>query len=334
LWHREHLTAKTIGYLALVGLLILLLSGPLLFAQQQRLATLGFTRSARTIENNSARLNDYFKVLDYNLLYGQFLGHKSAQGQRLFFGVMPLILAGVGMVGLKRARVKLYLLLAIGLALLLSIGLRFNLAGIQPYQWLRDYSPGFAQLRSPFRFAVFVQLHLVLLAGFGLHNLGRWLSTGRTLLILLVAGLTIFEALALPLPLQAVPPLQHPLAWQIWLNEQPPPVRIVMLPFAPQSSVASFEQTTRWMLINTHLQGDMLNGYSGFFPPDHANLRDKMVEFPTPAGLELLREKGVTYVVVDESVSQALAADKIRVYLPQVYRDVVEQIAIYSLSEP
>ena len=225
----------------------------------------------------------------------------------------------------------MYLVLGTIFALLLSVGLRFNLDGIQPYQWIRDYIPGFAQLRSPFRFAVFVQIHVALLAGFGMQNLARWLRSWQAPLSMGLAAIVLFEALALPLPLQSVPMLSQNIPWQQWINAQQPPTRIVFLPFAPKSGVASFEQTTRWMLGSYQLQGDLLNGYSGFFPPDHGYVREQMLVFPTDDGLELLAQKGVDYVVLFERLPNAPNPQKIATRLRLVYRDPVEQISIYGL---
>jgi hypothetical protein len=264
------------------------------------------------------------------------LGLKSAQGQRLFPGLGLLVLAGLGLFAGQQKRVKLYLILAVMLALLLSLGLRLNVGGVQPYQWVRDYVPGFAQLRSPFRFAVIVQLHLALLAGFGLYNLERWVgkNTASSKLVLTgVVGLAILEVLALPLPLQAVPILAEPAPWQVWLNEQNDPAHIVLLPFAQSSKVEDFEQTTRWMLANRHFTGDMLNGYSGFFPPDHGRVRDEMLNFPTAKSIQLLQEKGIEYVVVCHSLPKAPMPSAVEKYLPVVYWVDGENVAVYAVRK-
>ena len=331
---KGHFTRRTGGRLLLIALLTIILSVPFLLSQQRRLADLGYTRSATTIENNSAKLKYYTYTLDYNLLYGQILGRSSPPGQRLFPGLGLILLAGVGLGGLSRIRTKLYLAGAIGLALLLSLGLRINLDGVQPYQWIREIVPGFAQLRSPFRFAAFAQLHLVLLAGLGLDNVRAWFPSRRHLLISLIGGLVLFEALALPLPLQPLPDQQTKTAWQGWINAQQPASRLILLPFPEKNGVAYFEPTTRWMLASRYLQGNMLNGYSGFFPTDHAHLREKMLAFPSRAGIKLLYQKGVDYVVVYERLPQAPSATTLETHLRLVYRDPAQQVAVYALPPP
>ena len=390
--------------LFVIGVLIAALSGPFLLAQKRRLDQHRFTRSAQTIENNSARLSYYANFLDYNLWYSRFLGLESGLGQRLLPGVGLIALAIVGLFGFAQPRVKLYLVIAVILALLLSLGLRLRWGDIQPYQWIRDYVPGFLQLRSPFRFAALAQMHLALLAGFGLFNLQGWFDPktprehlvipkperkGRgsngfdgffnffictvrairvpfqfwqglahlllnyqtvsskersekvqfftprkmTLSILIIAAIfVILESLALPLPLQPIPDLQSQTAWQVWLRQQENPTRIVMLPFAASNKVEDFEQTTRWMLESRHFQAEMLNGYSGFFPPEHPRLREVMLEFPTNEGLDLLREWHVDYVIIDHNLEGTSLATDVVKYLPLAFYDERSNVIIYSLK--
>jgi hypothetical protein len=341
-FRREHLSLKTTAQLGVVGLLALALTLPFVWAQHRELEIYHFTRSAQTIEANSAKLDYYRDFLDYNLFYSRILGLKSAQGQRLFPGLGLMILAGLGLFGGQQQRGKLYLLLAVGLALLLSLGLRLNVGGVQPYQWVREWAPGFAQLRSPFRFAMLVQLHLVLLAGFGLHNLSRWFRWAPKLLPAGVVGLVIFEILALPLPLQPVPVQTEAAPWQAWLNKHdrsgathlgnPSRLKIVILPFAQSSKVEDFEQTTRWILASRFFQGDMLNGYSGFFPADHARVRDEMLKFPTSNGLQLLQQKGIKYVVVYHRLAKTPSLQTLETYLTRLYWDEPTGVAVYALK--
>jgi hypothetical protein len=105
------------------------------------------------------------------------------------------------------------------------------------------------------------------------------------------------------------------------------------LPFAQSSKVEDFEQTTRWMLANCYFTGDMLNGYSGFFPPDHGRVRDEMLNFPAAKSIQLLQQKGFDYVVVYHNLAKAPAPAAIEKYLPLVYGDEGENVAIYSLRE-
>jgi hypothetical protein len=321
---RAHVNIKTAGRLAAIGLLALGLTAPFLWAQQHRLVNNGLSRSQTTIKNNSAQPADYVHFLDTNVLYGQWLGLPAGTGQRLFPGMGLAALAAVGLWGRRARRVKLYLAAGVLLALLLSLGLRFEAGGTAPYRWLQQTVPGYTHLRSPFRFAAVVQLHLALLAGFGLHNLAGWLPRASKTAAALLATLAMVEALALPLPLTAAPVYNQPPAWATWLNRQPLPRRIVILPFAPGSKAADFEPTTRWMLHLRGFEGDMLNGYSGFFPADHARLRQVLADFPSPAGVGLLRAMGVQCVVAHHRLP-GMAGDVWRA----AYQEDVAGVSVY-----
>lgn len=333
-FQKKHLQLKALAQLLAIGVIMVLLSGPFLWTQHQHLRRHGFSRSVQTIENNSARLADYGKVLDHNLLYGRLLGLESGQGQRLFPGYGLAVIAMLGLWGGQQQRLKRYLLMAAVLAFGLSLGLRLDIGGFVPYDWIRLHVPGFGQLRSPFRFAALVQVHLVLLAGFGLHNLGRWFFPYRSLVLPAVTVLVVGEALALPLPLQPVPPQPEHIPWQTWLDDREPAARIVILPFAASNRVADFEQTTRWMLANRHFQGEMLNGYSGFFPQDHGQVREAMLQFPTPAGIDLLREKGIDFVLVFHNLPGAPASEATQAYLAIAFQDEAGGVILYSIKSP
>ena len=107
---------------------------------------------------------------------------------------------------------------------------------------------------------------------------------------------------------------------------------VVMLPFAASSRVDDFEQTTRWMLESRYFEAQMLNGYSGVFPPDHAHLREQMLTFPTPDGIALLRELGVDYVVVHHHLPDTPLASTISQQLRPVFEDGANRVIIYSLE--
>jgi len=167
-----------------------------------------------------------------------------------------------------------------------------------------------------------------------LLNLKRWLPKSGTLFSIIIASLAVLESLALPLPLQPVPDLHMQASWQDWLRQQNPTPEIVMLPFAQSSRVADFEQTTRWMLEGRYFQSKMVNGYSGFFPPDHAYLRDQMLQFPTSDGLDLLREIHVDYVVVHHNMANTPSTKEMTEQLILVFHDGQNNVSIYAMKPP
>ena len=43
----------------------------------------------------------------------------------------------------------------------------------------------------------------------------------------------------------------------------------------------------------------MINGYSGFTPPNYEPLMEGLRDFPAPAAIDLLRSSGVTHVTIN-----------------------------------
>ena len=325
-------TAGTVTKLGLSMLLALALTGPMVWPQQQILAEAGYSRPLQTIQVNSARVSDYTKFLDDNLWYSQFLGWHSAAGQRLLPGIALIILAALGLAGAHQRRVKLYLLTAATLALTLSLGLNLTLGDWQPYSLLQALFPGYRHLRSPFRFAAMVQLHLALLAGFGLHNLQQWF-TRRSLVVAGATAIALFEMLTLPVPLQSVPMPQNNVPWQQWLRQQSESPIVVMIPFAASTQVESYEQTVRWMLSARYHQAQMVNGYSGFFPPYHAELRQTLHQFPTVESLNKLNALGVELAIVHHKLAEAPTGRAMRKFSTPVFEDLTHQVTIYKLPD-
>jgi hypothetical protein len=103
-------------------------------------------------------------------------------GERLYPGTVELALAAAGAAVLvagpvagrrRRRRPVAFLGTGVVLAGLLSLGLRLSIFGREPYRLVRQWVPGFQDLRSPFRAAVLVQVLLLPLAGVALDALWR-----------------------------------------------------------------------------------------------------------------------------------------------------------------
>jgi hypothetical protein len=107
----------------------------------------------------------------------------------------------------------------------------------------------------------------------------------------------------------------------------------VLLPFAASNAVADFEQTTLWMLESRYFRGQMLNGYSGFFPPSHVELRQQMLQFPTGEAIDFLCKLQVNYLIVYQNLPNAPQDTEVQKYLPLVYQDQINRVAIYKLPE-
>ncbi len=89
--------------------------------------------------------------------------------------------------------------------------------------------------------------------------------------------------------------------WAAWLADRPDAAPVAFLPFAPGRRAGDFEDTTARMIQALPTGHPMINGYSGFFPADHGELREQLRSFPDARSLAVLQERQVRYVVVSAS---------------------------------
>lgn len=58
------------------------------------------------------------------------------------------------------------------------------------------------------------------------------------------------------------------------------------------------KQVLRFMYMSTFHWMPLVNGYSGFFPPSYLERLEKLATFPDSQSVAVLRNDGVSYVVV------------------------------------
>jgi hypothetical protein len=216
--------------------------------------------------------------------------------------------------------------------------------------------PGFAQVRSVFRFAIFVQLMIVLLAVLGLREAGRrahgfcairfsrattraerriWMGTVH----FLVVAMAVFALLKIRPSYQKTyspPSCRTQQAWIGWLCANTPENSVIAhLPFPADSSVSAYEQTALWMYYGTYHHRRLVNGYSGFFPQRYLDTRESMTRFPDEASLRCLQRLGVNYCVIQRtSVLRSRIQEHPTVgrYLQWLYGDDSAELDIYRLQ--
>jgi hypothetical protein len=271
----------------------------------QRPALARFERSAASIRRGSALASSYLSLPPRTL--AARATHLPSRGRTLYPGVVLCALALLGLDAAARSPQKRWLwccAAGAGLAALFSLGTRLEIAGVQPYALtLQRFVPGFAQLRSPYRFGAFAQVLLLPLAGLGLARLARLPLARRTrgaTCAALIAVVALAYADVVPLGQKLAPfpaaALREP--WVAWLAAHPEGV-VAMLPPEVNGKLHAFEPITLAMLQGLAHGHPLLNGYSGFFPKRTSRLNKAMRAFPAPDGIAALRGAGVRFAAAD-----------------------------------
>jgi hypothetical protein len=289
-----------------------LLTGPMLLHLREVMNRYEFSRPPDKVSDLSALPADYAKAAGWTPLTPDISVGRPAW--RLGTGWIRTLAAVAGIViGLRRRRRRqatLFVLSMLVFGFLLSLGPHLEIGGWQPWQTLAAVLPGIAQVRSPFRFCYFVQLAVILLAAQGLYDL--WLLkiswVGRTRLkhssrfaFLLLGILLMGEVCPGKVILANKPDESRNREWIAWLREHKRADEgVLCLPMAPGNLVQDFEITVQWMYFGTFHEAPLVNGYSGFFPEEYLEQRDRLrADFPSDDTLRELRELNVRYVVVD-----------------------------------
>lgn len=325
------------------------LVSPLLVAQLRATSNEDFVRSAETIKKRSARPAHYLETPWPQLLPTPGIMTADKPSARAFWpGTVRVLLAVGAVVGACRAgrrrRHGVAAVLVLGTGVVLSFGGHIGAFGFSLADALRVV-PGLGQIRNFFRFALFAQLAVALLAAGSLHWLlgaaGRRVGTGtwrkRVETALPVAALALLAVVEMPTSpgtIEPIPPLDQPLPWLGWIEEQTAEDDVLaFLPFPKGKGSADYAVTAQWMFWQQRHWRPMVNGYSGFFPRRFKQLKKIMEDFPSPESLTALREAGVTYCIVPRRVIEASPPPDTSspVQLEMVFRDEQYELAIFAL---
>ncbi|MEO8077404.1 MAG: hypothetical protein ABI818_13825, partial [Acidobacteriota bacterium] len=175
-------------------------------------------RSPSETLNFSARPSSYRMATETNYLYGEGSAEYGHPERRLFPGLLPLLLALVGLLLRRPSDEAIAYLVAVAVAFEMSLGLNGY-----SFTFLYLHAPIFDSLRAPARLGVFVLFFLALLAAYGHAALEAVLPRrARPILASALCAVLMLEYWVAPLPLAAFPNTAPPL--YAWLAKQPPGV--------------------------------------------------------------------------------------------------------------
>lgn len=331
LWNRHLFDRSFWLRIFCAGLIAAVMIGPFAWRQHSlsREHVWSQSRLQETVHDLSAHVRDHTDLPWYRLVEILEFPERARNGLwTLGGGSLKLLLAPIGLLAALFTRRRRWACFAAtfgALAFGLSLGptVRFAegipfLAGICPYEKLQEFVPGFTFIRSPFRFALFVQLAAVWLTieALDLLNPLRWRrpdvedddsrirslpaflkptfgATGEELIsrlsllpMVLISTLLALESVPPTTKLYPVPSNKELPIWVIWLRDDAKPnSAVACLPFPTGHGVQDFEETTLWMYWSTFHKHPLVNGYSGFFPEAFTNIKDGLEQFQRPTDL-------------------------------------------------
>jgi len=161
------------------------------------------------------------------------------------------------------------------------------------YPWLRRLPP-YRGLRVPARFGIVTLLCVALLAAIGAANLARHvgaLAVAPWLAAAVLVAIGVEHASTHPvreMPRRA-PPVYG------WLATLPPAV-IVHAPLPRLDALPGVEADYQYFA--QYHRHRLLNGNSGFYPPNYAQLLERAARFPDARSLDAMRAAGAAYLLV------------------------------------
>jgi hypothetical protein len=287
---RPQLAAAAIVPLAAGAIVAIVLTVPYTLPYAQNTVALG-ARPALEVATFSAALDSYWRAPWQNWLWGWTAFKYSGNELHLFAGVVATGLALVALVRGPRRDVWIYLALT-ALAAALSLGSKGSL-----YEWLHAHVWFFRGFRAPARFSILAFCSLAVLAGFGFQAIKRLADArpaGRALLVAVLVAIGV-ECGSAPMGLADVPAGRPPIYQFLRTVE---PTVIAELP------MVDWDMTALFMYGSTFHWQRLINGYSGYAPPDYPDTRERMRTFPDAPSIARLRELGARYVLIHEAYYQ------------------------------
>jgi hypothetical protein len=276
-------------------------------------------RRIEDIAAYSATFSSYLASPPQSLLWAWTGDRWGGPELNLFPGAVAIILAGAALLHRPRRLVVVYILLTLAM-IELSLGLNGR-----AYVWLFDTVGAMHGLRSPSRFAIIACCAIALLAGFGARAIAERIARRRAAPVATVAAaLTMFVAIDDATRGMYLSSLTHQprSTFNVYRTVRSlGPGALLELPITRLHALPGREATYMYWSI-THWQ-PLVNGYSGYYPPEFAQTVTRTENFPDDQSLRHLRSVGVRYVIVHRAF-----------YADEQYRDLMQRIAARQELKP
>lgn len=326
---------KSIFWGSLGVILISLAIGPMLYKMHQIHQQYDFERDIERVQVLSASLDSWTasQTLRVSLSDGSSF--------HLLPGWIRTCLAGLGLlICSRRSRPAVIMLAAlVTSSFLLSFGANIGWSSAAEnslWNLACEWFSPLSRVRSPYRFAYFTQLGIILLAAIASNQILlaarlRWWEMRRrgeqVLQIRQLGRHALGLFLVVAVAVEILPPqcylTQPPLAeftpdWAYFLRTQSNAEdRVLCLPVAKDAAEISHEISTKWMLYGAQHSCVILNGYSGFTPKPWIDLRKQLRQKKWPQStFDRLRAIETKFIVVRRDLTKVDLAQ----YFEQVER--------------
>jgi len=226
--------------------------------------------------------------------------------RRLFPGVVAVALAGIALASRSTKFVWMYAFIA-----LVSVELSFGLHGYL-YSWIYAHSSALKGLRAAARFSIIAFGALAVLAASGFAAIESRLRSeaARQSLLFGVLLLVAVEYGSAPMTLTPVPQRAASVYKTIrGLGRGP----ILELPLPHMDELPGHEAIYEFWSIEHWFP--LVNGYSGYYPPDYFATILRMMVFPDAMSISRLQALGVKYIIVHADF-----------YAPEEYKSLLRRM--------
>jgi hypothetical protein len=244
-------------------------------------------RPATEVARFSAVPADYLRVPPENRLRGARPPREAHDERSLFPGFVALAFAAAAFWPPVARLTWIYGVLALA-AFDLSLGVNGVLFGV-----LDRVVPIVSSFRAPARFGILTVLALACLAALAAARLHR--RTGWRAVTIAAIGLAMLESVSRPLTLRPFP--SAPSEAHQFLSTLPDDTVVLELPLPTLGSLWRHEALHQAGSI--HHWTRLVNGYSGFVPPEYVTTLQAMEQFPDRTSIARLRAIDVDFLVVN-----------------------------------
>jgi hypothetical protein len=277
-------------------------------------------RGRQEVVDGSATWRNYLAPAEANALYGNAFARFMQSERRLFPGFVAMALAVVALWPTPASKheatkprnhekslgYETRLAYVLGLLLAFDVSLGFN--GFT-YPVLYDYFLPFRALRIPARMGLFVGFSLAVLAGYGIARIANRVqsATMRRVVFVTAGVLMLAEYVSKPIELATIR-TGAPEVYADVIRDRGDSPTAALFEFP-----ASSQDDPTYLYYSTFHWQNLVNGYSGFFPPSYVRLMDAMRAFPDDASIGALRARGTRYLVVH---GERLYGDRYETLIP------------------